>query len=251
MKMIIITGASGAIGRALALAYAQAGVTLLLQGRNSQALQETAEACRVAGAEVVTKTLDLLNQQSTLDWVTEVCQQQVPDLFIANAGMNIHAGENSQDEDIHQVGQLVDLNVRCVLQMTNLIAASMRRAGRGQIALISSLAGYYGLPVTPSYSASKAALKAYGEGMRGALAEAGVGVTVVMPGYVDSSMCHEMPGPKPFLWSPERAARVIKKGLDANRARVSFPFPLNLGCWFLSVLPSALSQRILQWLHYA
>jgi short-subunit dehydrogenase len=75
-------------------------------------------------------------------------------------------------------------------------------------------------------------------------------VNVVMPGYVSSPMCHAMPGPKPFLWQPERAARVIKRGLARNKARISFPFPLNLGTWFLAVLPAGVSHRIVGWMGY-
>jgi hypothetical protein len=72
-----------------------------------------------------------------------------------------------------------------------------------------------------------------------------------MPGYVSSKMCHAMPGPKPFMWTPERAAQVIQQAVAKNRARISFPFPLNFGCWWLAVLPSTISQRIVKWLDYA
>ena len=89
-----------------------------------------------------------------------------------------------------------------------------------------------------------------GRALRGWLAREGVRVSVVMPGYVESKMCREMPGPKPFLWSPERAARCIRRGLARNQARISFPFPLNFGTWWLSVLPPMVSQRILRLLDY-
>ena len=115
---------------------------------------------------------------------------------------------------------------------------------------MSSLAGFFGLPLTPAYSASKAGVKAYGEALRGWLAPHGVRVTVVMPGYVASDMCKAMPGPKPFLWSAERAARVIKRRLALNHARISFPFPLNIGTWCLAVLPPEISIKILGWLGY-
>jgi len=248
---IVITGASGAIGGALALEYAAPGVRLRLQGRDQQQLDALALRCQKAGAETHCDAFDLRNTAKLQAWISDICAESVPDLLIANAGMNIDIGADSSGESDLEIEALLDLNIKSTLLLVNPIAKAMRQRGTGQIALISSLAGYYGLPVTPSYSASKAAVKAYGEALRGWLADAGVGVTVVMPGSVTSPMCIAMPGPKPLQWPPERAARVIRQGLDKNRARISFPFPLNFGSWWLALLPSALSQRILKWLNYA
>ena len=136
------------------------------------------------------------------------------------------------------------------MAIVHAVLPAMRQRGSGQIALISSLAGYFGLPVTPSYCASKAGLKAYGEALRGWLGPEGVRVNVIMPGYVASPMCEAMPGPKPFVWLPERAARAIRRGLEKDKARISFPFPLNLGTWFLAALPAALSLRIVSLIGY-
>lgn len=86
--------------------------------------------------------------------------------------------------------------------------------------------------------------------MRGWLAPQGVRLSVVMPGYVDSPMMRAMPGPKPFRLTPEQAAARIDRGLRANRARISFPFPLNFGTWWLAVLPAALSAWIVRRLGY-
>jgi hypothetical protein len=63
-------------------------------------------------------------------------------------------------------------------------------------------------------------------------------------------MCREMPGPKPFLWTAERAARFIRQGLERDRARISFPFPLSFGTWCLTVLPPKVSERIVRLLGY-
>jgi short-subunit dehydrogenase len=128
---------------------------------------------------------------------------------------------------------------------------SMRRRGRGQIALISSLSAWYGLGLTPAYCASKAALKAYGEALGGWLAPHGIGVTVVLPGFVRSAMSDRFPGPRPFLITPDRAARCIRRGLERGRSRIAFPWPLALGMWCLAVLPSGLSRWILGRLGYS
>lgn len=250
-KTIVITGATGAIGGALAREYAAPGTLLILQGRDRKQLQIVADRCIQVGAQAKCFSFDLRNTDQLQRWAAELCVTSPPDLLIANAGMNIDIGTDRSGERWQEMEALLDLNIKSTLLLVNPIAQAMRLRGSGQIAIISSLAGYYGLPITPSYSASKAAVKAYGEALRGWLADAGVGVTVVMPGYVNSPMCLAMPGPKPLQWPPERAARVIRKGLDKNRARISFPFPLNFGSWWLTVLPSALSQRILKLLNYA
>jgi len=250
-RTILITGATGGIGGALALEYAAKGHTLILQGRQEGRLQELSESCQARGAQVLTEVLDLRNREMLREWITRLSDSQPIDLVIVNAGVNINIGPQGLGEKWEDVERLIEVNVLAAMATIDAALPSMRRRGSGQIAIISSLAGYFGLPVTPSYSASKAALKAYGEGLRGMLAGQGVRVNVVMPGYVRSTMCDEMPGPKPFLWSPEKAARVIRRGLESDRARISFPFPLNIGTWFLAVLPPALSIRILRWLGYA
>ena len=81
------------------------------------------------------------------------------------------------------------------------------------------------------------------------------GLAIAQPGYLEvwyyfGTMCAAMPGPKPFLWPPERAARRIRRGLALDRARISFPFPLNLGIWGLSLLPACLAMPIARMFGY-
>lgn len=249
-RTILITGASGSIGSALARAYAAPDVILVLHGRNEDKLNLVASDCEALGAQVILGVFDITDTPQLQAWVQDIDYNHSIDLLIANQGMNINIGPTGDGEDWLQTERLLDVNLRATMALVDAALKPMRARGHGQIALMSSLAGFFGLPLTPSYSASKAGVKAYGEALRGWLAPHGIQVSVVMPGYVESDMCEAMPGPKPFLWSAERAARVIKRRLARNHARISFPFPLNIGTWFLAVLPPEISIKILGWMGY-
>lgn len=245
-RCVLITGATGAIGGALANAYADPSTHLVLHGRQQEKLEALATTCRQQGAQVTLSTINLTDDHALKSWLAEVCAQQVPDILIANAGKNTHPQGPDILEPWADVQALLDINLKTPIAMVQHLVPAMQTRGSGQLVLISSLAAWHGLPTTPSYSASKAGIKAYGEGLRGLLAPHGIGVTVVMPGYVTSPMCKAMPGPKPWEWPPKRAAKVIKRGIAANRARISFPFPLNFGTWWLAVLPAGISQWLIK-----
>lgn len=246
-RRILITGATGAIGSALAEAYSAPGVELHLHGRNEGKLLAVAERCASLGATVNCQRFDVRDTAELNAWLDGL---GALDLLVVNAGMNTNIGPAGEGEPWSEVEALLNTNLKATMAFVHAALPAMRKRGRGQVALVSSLAGYFGLPVTPAYCASKAGVKAYGEALRGWLAPEGIKVNVIMPGYVESPMCEAMPGPKPFLWQPARAARFIRRGLERDKARISFPFPLNLGTWFLAVLPAAVSLRILALLGY-
>lgn len=241
---ILITGASGGIGSALARAYAGVGVHLALIGRDEARLTATAKRCRERGAEVVAACLDVTEPETLSAWIDDHDRDHPLDLVIANAGVartNSGGGDGESWADIRAV---FDTNLRGALATVHPAMAGMRARGRGQIALMSSLGGYVGMPISPSYNASKAAIKVYGEGLRGWLAPQGVGVTVICPGFVASAMSDAWPGPRPFMVSADRAAAIIKQGLTRNPARIAFPFPLALAMWFLAAVPTGVSLAL-------
>lgn len=240
---ILITGATGAIGSALAEQYARSGVTLVLFGRDQQRLDLLAEQCRQRGSQVNTVLCDMRDHRLLMECLAEVCLKEVPDLVIANAGVSVTAHE--QGEQWEQIETVIGINLLATMATVQAVLPAMRKRGRGQIALISSLAAWYGLPVTPSYAASKAAIKNYGESLRIALADEGIKVSVVLPGFVRSAMSRSVPGPKPLLMDADQAARQIRTGLVREKKLISFPFPLSLGCRLLAVMPTAVADRLI------
>jgi short-subunit dehydrogenase len=235
-ERILITGATGGIGAALARAYSAPGRTLFLHGRDAARMQEVARQCRARGAEVHAKLLDVRDTAALLEWLGTLA----PDLAIVNAGVS-----GAAREDWNEVAEILEVNVRGAIATVHGVLPAMRARGRGQIALVSSLAAWYGLPATPAYSASKAALKAYGEALRPWLAPLGIRVSVVLPGFVRTGMTERFRGPKAFMIEPEQAARRIVRGLARDRARIVFPLGLALAMRLLAALPPALAGRLL------
>ena len=248
---VLITGATGGLGQALAEQHARQGDALVLHGRDTQRLEELAARCRALGASVQTMSCDLAQREQLDDWRRRLTAAPVFDLVIVNAGVTSNTTSDADGESWQRIERLLDINLYAAMATVDAVLPAMRARQRGQIALISSLSAWHGLPLTPAYCASKAGLKAYGEALRGWLAGEGIAVNVVLPGFVATDMSATFPGPKPFLLSPARASRIISRGLRRNRARISFPFPLNFGMWWLAVLPAGLAQRILRWTGYS
>lgn len=236
-RHIVITGASRGIGAALARQYAQPDTVLGLIGRNLADLQTISQHCSTKGATVITGSLDITQTDELTTWLQNFDQQHPIDLLITNAGVTSQTGPRGEAEPIETIRRIIDINLYGTIHSVDAMLPSMRQRGKGQIALVSSLAAYRGMPVTPAYCASKAAVKSYGEALRGWLAPEGIRVSVICPGFVESQMSDSFNAPKPFMISADNAAEIIRRGLQKNRACISFPFPLNLGMWFVSFLP--------------
>jgi short-subunit dehydrogenase len=241
--VVLITGASGGIGAALATAYAAPGVQLLLLGRDPARLRATADACRALGAASETAVLDVTDRAAARATLLELDERYPVDLAIANAGVSSGQPPEGGLEPQDRALDTLMINVMGTAHTLAPLVERMSARGRGQLCLIGSLAARYGLPSCPAYSASKAAVEIYGEGLRGHLRPYGVGVTVVSPGFVRSAMSDRIVGPAPLKLSAGRAAGIVKRALARDRARVSFPFPLNLGVWGLARLPDPVARR--------
>jgi short-subunit dehydrogenase len=167
-------------------------------------------------------------------------------LVIANAGVQGGLWRDGCGETLDELHRVMDVNFGGVSNTIYPVLPAMRRRRRGQIALIASLAALRGLPYSPGYCASKAAVRIYGEALRSWLAPEGIDVSVVLPGFVETRLSRTVSGPKPLMMPPERAAGIIRRGLARGRRQIAFPCPLYLGVQLMRALPARLVDTILR-----
>ena len=244
MVSLLLTGASSGLGAGLANAYARPGATLHLSGRDPERLEAVAEGCRAKGAEVFASILDVTDRDATAAWVAEADSRRPLDLVIANAG--ISAGTGGGGESAEQTRAIFAVNVDGVFNTVMPALAPMRSRKAGRIGIMSSLAGFRGLPGAPAYCASKAAVRVWGEALRGELAPDGVAVSVICPGFVTTPMTAVNRFKMPFLMVVDRAAAIIAQGLERRQGRIAFPFPMHLAVRLLAGLPSAWVDRLVE-----
>lgn len=243
-KNIVITGATSGIGAALAIEYADAGVFLALTGRNPERLAAVAAECRQAGAEVSARPLDVLDRSGLEDWIAEIDDAHPIDLIVANAGVS--AGTSKAGDELAKARDIFAVNLDGVLNTVLPAIPKMRARRRGQIAIMSSVAGFRGIPGTAAYCGSKAAVKVWGEGLRGQLWQDDVAVSVICPGYVVSTMTDANRFPMPLIMPADKAAKIIRRGLARNKARIVFPWPMHFTVWLIGMLPPAWTDFILR-----
>lgn len=238
-KHILITGANSGIGAALAKIYAGKDISLYLTARNEERLSLIASECKALGADIEIFVADISDKNAIRNWVENIPKL---DLVIANAGISGGTGDYGESEQ--QLRQIFEVNIMGVVNVIYPAIEKMKLQNHGQIAIISSLAGFRGLPSAPAYSASKGCVKILSEALRGELAKYDIKVNAITPGYIDTPMTKVNNFPMPFLLSPKKAAEIIKLGLSKNRSRIAFPFPLYFMIWLASCLPNFITDFI-------
>jgi len=225
-------------------------MTLGLVGRDVARLSDIAEKCRAKGAIVETAALNVAESSPLGAWLKRFDDQNPIDLLVANAGISAGPAPDGTLEGLALASSQVSVNLLGAMHTLEPILPRMVSRRRGHVAVVASVAGLRGLPYSPGYSASKAGVRAYGEGLRAFLAPRGVGVSVIVPGFFESRMTDRFMGGKPFLISTERAVEIVRKGLDRRRARIVFPRLLALGLQATDLMPAWLGDAILRGQHF-
>ena len=249
IKNILLTGASSGIGEALALYYAKQPETqnLYICGRNSKRLEKVKKACEKAGnAKIHTKILDVYNKDDMANWINEAEAQTPLNLVFANAGVA------TLEETPENIYNTFNTNIFGVINtITPAIENYKKRTDKDKIiALTASIAGYHGLPACPSYSATKACVKTYGEALRLNLLPYNIQVNTICPGFVRSRITEKNTCPMPFFMEAEPAAEIIVKRIQRNVGLIAFPWPMRFAVWLGSILPNAISDFIYKRLPY-
>ena len=226
-KVIIITGGSSGIGKALALQYGLLGARVVITGRNIDKLQETTVELQKAGISIVGIPCDSSLEKETRLMVEQVKNQfgQI-DLLINNAGISMRS--MFEDVSVDVLKTVMDINFWGTVYATQ-AALPYIKESKGGIIGISSIAGYRGLPVRSGYSASKFAMNGFLEALRTELLHSGVHVLIACPGYTESnirksaldqngSQQNDSPLKEDKLMSAEAVAEAIWNAIDKKRS---------------------------------
>jgi uncharacterized protein len=241
-EQVLVTGATGGIGRAIARAFAGRGASLILTGRRAEVLEPLAE--EVGGRALACD----LSQREDVDRL--VAQAAAVDVLVANAALP--ASGTLTDLTQAQIDRMLEVNLRAPVTIARALAPSMMQRRRGHMVFVSSLAGKGASPASSIYSATKFGLRGFALGIREDLRPYAVGVSVVLPGFIrDAGMFADAGIELPRgvgTRSPDDVAAAVIRAIERNRAEVEVaPMGLRLGASFASIAPelaSTVSRRL-------
>ncbi|HWK25765.1 MAG TPA: SDR family NAD(P)-dependent oxidoreductase [Solirubrobacter sp.] len=229
---VLLTGATGGLGQAIARALAARGATLVLTGRRGDVLAPLAEEL---GARVIVSDLSDPDAPAAL-----LAEAGEVDVLVANAGLP--GSGRLTTFTAEQIDRALDVNLRAPMLLAHGLVEAMVARGRGHLLFMSSLSGRAAAPGTSVYAATKFGLRGFALALREDLAPLGVGVSVILPGFIsEAGMFAESGAKLPFYVqtkSPEDVARAVVKAIEGNRAEIDVaPLPLRAGAVLASLAP--------------
>jgi NADP-dependent 3-hydroxy acid dehydrogenase YdfG len=244
LPVVLITGASTGIGNALAKELARRGWTVGLVARRSELLLTLAAEIEAAGGKAACAAADVTDAAAIRDAALHIAATLGPiDLMVANAGTGLPTRATTVPIDAWM--QIMRLNVDGAIYSVGAVLPEMVVRKAGHLAVVSSVAGYRGLPMSAAYSASKAAVSTFFESLRVDLRTHGIAVTTIHPGFITTPLTAKNKFPMPFLISAERAAVLMADGLERRRSDITFPWQMRILMRWVRYLPNALYDAIL------
>lgn len=241
-KVVLITGASSGIGRALGVEWGRRGASVALLARREAELVKVAGEVEAAGGRALALPADVRDAEEVGRAVGRVTEAWGGvDVLVANAGIaTIRAGAGLR------AAEVADLFAVNFVGASNSVAAvlpGMLKRGSGHLVAISSLASFRGMPKSSAYSASKAAMSTFFESLRVDLRRSGIRVTTIHPGFIRTPLTAHRKR-LPFLVEPEEAARKIVRAVERGRRTYAFPWQLAGIVRLIRLMPDAVYDRV-------
>ncbi|KAI8985817.1 hypothetical protein BDB01DRAFT_786421 [Pilobolus umbonatus] len=247
-QVVAITGASSGIGEGIAYAYARDMISLVLIARNLERLEKVARKCRELGSpDVKVIQLDISDTKNYVKFLEEKTVPYGIDLFIANAGISKVKGKLLLD----QSEQILQTNLMGTLAGVNTVYQEMKKRGRpGQIAVVTSVLGFFNNPSFLAYAASKAALNSYCRDLRALGEDDNVIVNTIAPGFIRTPMSEGWKGfEKFFSLNADYFGEIVKNSLASDVPFISVPIHQCLVLAAASTLPPSAKQTLAHVMH--
>ena len=241
-KVIWITGASSGIGRSLALKFAKEGWTVAASARRENLLQEL----HTENENIHSFPLDVTNTEQCKVVFNDIVKK-FENIEICVFGTGIHDPKSEKTFNLDKIRKIMEVNYFGTMNSINSIYKYYNNKKNGQISIISSVAGYRGLPAAGGYCASKSALTSFAESLHFEMKRVNVRVSLISPGFIKTPMTDQNDFPMPMIKSPEFAAEQIYIGLIKNKGfEIHFPKAFTFIMKTLRILPSSWYFKIVE-----
>ncbi len=242
-KTVFLTGASSGIGEGLAIALAKKGAILGLLARREELLTELAAKCEVAGGKVRYFACDVVDSDAVHVAAAKFRDEFGHiDIMIANAGIS---GKSQETRDLvpSAVKEVIDTNLMGAVNAVHAVLPQMLERGSGHLVAVSSLAGFRGLPKSAAYSSSKAAMTAFFESVRLDVAQKGIDVTIIQPGFIRTPLTAGREKKMPFLMYLDDAIPHFISAIEKKKRFAAFPWQLATLVRIARFLPTWIYDR--------
>ena len=239
-KIIWITGASSGIGKALAIKFAENGWIVAASARRENLLNEL----KKINQNIYPFPLDVTEIENC-KIVSKKILEQFENIDICVFGTGMHDPKSEKIFNLKKIREIMEVNYFGTMNSINSIYEYFSEKKSGQISIISSVAGYRGLPAAGAYCASKAALTSFAESLNFDMLKKNVRVSLISPGFIKTPMTDQNDFPMPMIKSPEFAANEIYKGLTIKKTfEIHFPKAFTYFLKFLQILPSSMYFKL-------
>ena len=241
-KNIWITGASSGIGKALAIKFATEGWKVAASARRENLLKELNKE----NENIHPFPLDVTNIDQCKDVFKNIIEK-FNDIEISVFGTGIHDPKSEKKFNLDKIRKIMEVNYFGTMNSINAVYDYYNNKKDGQISIISSVAGYRGLPAAGAYCASKSALTSFAETLQFEMKRKNVRVSLISPGFIKTPMTDLNDFPMPMIKSPEFAAEQIYIGLIKKKGfEIHFPKAFTYFLKFLKILPNSIYFKLVE-----